>query len=113
MNRVIVVLMATLLVSAQSVQAGVTVGSKAFPESWILSEALARTLRSEGVARVEHRHNLGGTEIVAQALQSGAVDVYPEYTGTIQEVLLHRSGAAAGGANADSMRADVAGSASA
>ena len=108
MNRVIVVLMATLLVSAQSVQAGVTVGSKAFPESWILSEALARTLRSEGVARVEHRHNLGGTEIVAQALQSGAVDIYPEYTGTIQEVLLHRSGAAAGGANADSMRADVA-----
>jgi osmoprotectant transport system permease protein len=108
MKRVIVVLMATLLVSAQTARAEVTVGSKAFPESWILSEALARTLRSEGVARVEHRHNLGGTEIVAQALQSGAVDVYPEYTGTIQEVLLHRSGAAAGGANADSMRADVA-----
>ena len=108
MRRATVVLMATLLVSAQSAQAEVTVGSKAFPESWILSEALARTLRSEGVARVEHRHNLGGTEIVAQALQSGAVDVYPEYTGTIQEVLLHRSGAAGGAASVDTMRASLA-----
>src|SRR6185436_19656989 len=58
----------------------------------------------EGIPRVAHRHNLGGTEIVAQALRSGAVDVYPEYTGTIQEVLLHRSGAA----GPDSMRAELA-----
>jgi osmoprotectant transport system permease protein len=66
----------------------VTVGSKAFPESWILAEALAEAMRSEGVERVEHRNNLGGTEIVFQALRSGGVDVYPEYTGTILEVVL-------------------------
>ncbi|HXF59238.1 MAG TPA: glycine betaine ABC transporter substrate-binding protein, partial [Candidatus Saccharimonadales bacterium] len=35
------------------------------------------------------RNNLGGTEIVFQALRSGAIDVYPEYTGTILEVVLH------------------------
>jgi len=66
----------------------VTVGSKAFPESWVLAEALAEAMRSEGVPEVVHRNNLGGTEIVYQALRSGSVDVYPEYTGTILEVVL-------------------------
>ena len=66
----------------------VAVGSKAFAESWILGDALAAVLRAEGVERVEHRRNLGGTEIVLQALRSGSVDVYPEDTGTIQEVVL-------------------------
>jgi osmoprotectant transport system permease protein len=72
-----------------SAQARVVVGSKAFPESWILSEALAIGLRTEGIPEVSHRNNLGGTEIVFQALRSGAIDVYPEYTGTILEVVLH------------------------
>jgi osmoprotectant transport system permease protein len=69
--------------------AGVTIGSKAFPESWVLGEALAGVMRSEGVAAVAHRSNLGGTEIVFQALRAGSVDAYPEYTGTIDEVILH------------------------
>ena len=86
---------------ARAADREVVVGSKAFPESWILGEALTKAMRAAGVPRATHRHNLGGTEIVAQALRSGAVDVYPEYTGTIAEVLLHRSG----GMGADSMRA--------
>jgi osmoprotectant transport system permease protein len=75
--------------SAASAPAPVTVGSKAFPESWVLAEALAQAIRSEGISDVRHRNNLGGTEIVFQALRSGDVDVYPEYTGTILEVVLH------------------------
>src|SRR5205814_6998192 len=55
----------------------------------VLSETLAKAMRVAGVADVEHRNNLGGTEIVFQALRSGAIDVYPEYTGTILEVVLH------------------------
>src|SRR5204863_551295 len=66
----------------------VSIGSKAFPESWILGEALAGALRGEGLT-VMHRSNLGGTEIVFQALRSGGIDVYAEYTGTILEVILH------------------------
>jgi osmoprotectant transport system substrate-binding protein/osmoprotectant transport system permease protein len=65
-----------------------TIGSKAFPESWILGEALAQLARQSGTVPVEHRSNLGGTEIVYQALKSGRIDVYPEYTGTIAEVIL-------------------------
>ena len=65
----------------------IVVGSKAFPESWILGEAMAKLARGAG-ADVDHRQNLGGTEIVAQALRSGAIDLYPEYTGTLREVVL-------------------------
>src|SRR6185503_4521130 len=50
-----------------------------------------------------HRQSLGGTEIVYQGLRSGQIDVYPEYTGTIAEVLLHRPGA-----TLDSMRSALA-----
>jgi osmoprotectant transport system permease protein len=71
--------------------APVSVGSKAFPESWVLSEALAQRLAGAGLA-VDHRRNLGGTDIAWQALTSGAVDVYPEYTGTIAEVILQTPG---------------------
>ncbi len=70
----------------------VVVGSKAFAESWILADALAAEMRVEGVPRVTHRRNLGGTEIVYQALRSGDIDVYPEYTGTILEVILQTHG---------------------
>ena len=81
---------AALLVTAAAgnSDAAVTIGSKAFPESWNLGEALATIVREEGAEDVVHRHNLGGTEIVFQALRSGEIDVYPEYTGTIQEVIL-------------------------
>lgn len=65
----------------------VAVGSKAFPESWILGEAL-RSLAAASGATAEHRKNLGGTEIVVAALRAGDVDVYVEYTGTIDEVVL-------------------------
>ena len=86
MTRGALLLAALLLPGTAS---AVTVGSKAFPESWVLSETLAQAMRAEGVPDVTHRNNLGGTEIVFQALRSGAIDVYPEYTGTILEVVLH------------------------
>lgn len=69
----------------------VAIGSKAFPESWILAEALAQRARATG-ADVNLRPNLGGTEIVFAALRDGAIDIYPEYTGTISEVILKTGG---------------------
>jgi osmoprotectant transport system permease protein len=67
------------------------VGSKRFTESYILGEIVRRTLEAAGVA-AEHKPGLGNTGILEQALASGAVDVYPEYTGTIVRELLHREG---------------------
>jgi osmoprotectant transport system permease protein len=69
-------------------EASVTIGSKAFPESWVLGEALAALARGAG-ADVDHKRNLGGTEIVFAALASGGIDAYVEYTGTLREVILH------------------------
>ncbi|HEY3268476.1 MAG TPA: glycine betaine ABC transporter substrate-binding protein [Armatimonadota bacterium] len=83
---------AALLGSSVHARPAVTIGSKAFAESWVLGDALAALVRQTGRADVEHRKNLGGTEIVYQALQSGGIDVYPEYTGTIAEVLMKSSG---------------------
>ena len=42
--------------------------------------------------RRSHRQGLGNTGILEQALASGAVDLYPEYTGTIVRELLKREG---------------------
>ena len=50
--------------------------SKAFTESVILGEMAAALARGAGGA-VEHRRQLGGTEVVFRALETGAVDVYP------------------------------------
>ncbi len=82
----------------------VVVGSKAFPESWILGEAVATVAREAG-ARTEHHRGMGATQITYEALASGAIDVYPEYTGTVHEVILH----GAGGANLDGLRVSLEG----
>jgi len=62
------------------------VGSKRFTESFILGEILTQTAATAGPA--EHRQGLGNTAIVLAALRSGAIDVYPEYLGTIDLEIL-------------------------
>ena len=67
------------------------VGSKRFTESYVLGEIIAATLSAAGRPAV-HRQGLGNTGILEQALASGAIDLYPEYTGTIVRELLKRDG---------------------
>jgi len=71
----------------------VVVGSKRFTESYILGEIVRQTLVASGVP-AQHQQGLGNTGILEQALASGAVDVYAEYTGTIARELLKRDVAA-------------------
>ncbi len=63
------------------------VGSKAFTESVILGEMLCHLGRDAG-ASVEHLAELGGTQILWNALVSGEIDAYVDYTGTIREEIL-------------------------
>ena len=64
------------------------VGSKRFTESYILGEIVTQTARTAGPA--EHKQGLGNTAVVLEALKAGAIDVYPEYLGTIDaEILKH------------------------
>jgi osmoprotectant transport system substrate-binding protein len=60
---------------------GVRVGSTNFPEQLVLAEAYAQALEANGYP-VERRLNLGNRDIVAPALESGQIDIYPEYLAT-------------------------------
>jgi osmoprotectant transport system permease protein len=64
------------------------VGSKRFTESYILGEVIARTAQGDPGTQVEHKPGLGNTAILFAALKSGAIDIYPDYTGTIALELL-------------------------
>lgn len=59
------------------------IGSKRFTESYLLGEILAQS--APGAV---HRPGLGNTAILYEALRTGAIDVYPEYTGTIAREIL-------------------------
>jgi glycine betaine/choline ABC-type transport system substrate-binding protein/ABC-type proline/glycine betaine transport system permease subunit len=94
MRRLLRALGSALLAAALSAPAAagtVVVGSKRFTESYIVGEIVRQTLVAAGVA-AEHRQGLGNTAILVEALASGSIDVYPEYTGTIVREILGRSG---------------------
>ena len=63
-------------------------GSKSFTESYILAEVAAQLIEQAGEARAERQVGLGGTGVTYRALESGAIDLYPEYTGTLGRVIL-------------------------
>ena len=65
----------------------VTIGSKVFTEGVILGE-VATQLTMDAGARATHRRQLGGTRILFNALESGELDVYPEYSGTLAQEIL-------------------------
>jgi osmoprotectant transport system permease protein len=77
-----------LLTSAVFAEPMFTVGSKRFTESYILGEILQQTVQHVGEAKGIHKPGLGNTGIVFTALQQKAIDLYPEYTGTIDRELL-------------------------
>lgn len=79
----------TIVVAASSAVAAeepIVVASKNFTEAYILGEAVAQLLESEGF-EVDRKIGLGGTKICYDALVEGDVDVYVEYTGTIAEAI--------------------------
>src|SRR5579872_3232922 len=89
MKRFLIALLALL----PSEQRPVIVGSKPFGESYILAEMFAQLLEARGFT-VERRPGLGATLIAYPALVRGAIDVYPEYTGTGLMTILGDSAAA-------------------
>ncbi len=70
------------------------IGSKRFTESYILAQVLAQAAAPQ--APVQVLQGLGNTAIVYEALRSGAIDLYAEYTGTIDREILQGDAAATG-----------------
>jgi len=60
----------------------VRLGSKIFPEQYILTDMYAMLIRGYTGLQVETKTGLGGTKICFEALQHDRIDLYPEYTGT-------------------------------
>jgi hypothetical protein len=81
----------------------IRIGSKKFTESYVLGEIAARLVRERAGLRVEHRAGMGGTLILWQALRAGAIDAYPEYTGTISQEILKAGGPLSAPAMRDSL----------
>lgn len=59
----------------------IKVGSKEFTEQLLLGKMLVLLLQDAGY-EVEDRTGIGGSPVVRAALESGEIDLYPEYTGT-------------------------------
>jgi osmoprotectant transport system substrate-binding protein len=70
----------------------IVVGSKNFTEQLILGEIVAQHLEARLHQPVERKLDLGGTLLTQQALVSGGIDLYPEYTGTGFTNVLKHSG---------------------
>lgn len=73
----------------------IVVGSKNFTESFVLGELIAQQIEQHTNLKVERRFYLAGTYICQQAILSGRIDIYPEYTGTALTAVLKQR--AAGG----------------
>jgi len=84
----VVALIAGGAASAQTLK----VGSKNFTEQFIVAELYAASLEAAGF-KVERKINLGATLVAHEALRTGAIDLYPEYTGTGATAVMKVQGA--------------------
>src|SRR5262245_32295467 len=86
-----VVLVASMASGGVAAVDTLNVGSKRFTESYILGEIVRQTAERAGTP-ARHKSGLGNTGILYAALSAGAIDIYPEYTGTIARELLKIEG---------------------
>lgn len=71
--------------------ATVRIGSKNFTEQFILGELLAQQIEATTALKVKRDFGLGGTFLCHEAVRSGAIDGYVEYTGTAWTSILKQS----------------------
>jgi len=66
----------------------VVVGAKNFTEQVVLGELLAQEIEAAGAGKVERRFYLAGSYLCQQAMVSGRIDAYVEYSGTALSAIL-------------------------
>ncbi|MCT0231013.1 ABC transporter permease subunit [Synechococcus sp. CS-1324] len=71
-------------------QQTITIGSKSFTEQILLGELLAQQIERHSALRVKRQFSLGGTAICQEAVRSGRIDGYVEYTGTAWTTILRQ-----------------------
>src|SRR4051812_48717482 len=68
----------------------IVLGTKNFGEEFILGQLYKQALQAKGF-KVTYKENIGSTEIIDTALTSGKINMYPEYTGVIVQVVFHKA----------------------
>jgi osmoprotectant transport system permease protein len=86
--KVLTVALGLVLCGGAFAEQTLTVGSKRFTESYILGEIITLSAQRAGETQVSYRPGLGNTGVVYSALTNGEIDLYPEYTGTIEREIL-------------------------
>ncbi|MEM8569284.1 MAG: ABC transporter substrate-binding protein [Pseudomonadota bacterium] len=79
-TRIFAALAAFSMLAAAGASAQVVVSSKIDTEGGVLGNIILQTLNAGGI-ETENRLQLGATPIMRQAIISGEIDIYPEYTG--------------------------------
>src|ERR1700732_2547176 len=86
----IAIALATLWSCTSLAADSIVIGGKIFTESYILGEMAAQTIESSSQVPVTRKLGMGSTGILFEGLKSGAIDLYPDYTGTLAEAILKR-----------------------
>jgi osmoprotectant transport system substrate-binding protein len=68
----------------------VTIGDKNFAEENVLGQLYTQALQAKGFT-VTLKENVGSSEIIYKALESGQIDMYPEYTGTLLSAIAEQT----------------------
>jgi osmoprotectant transport system substrate-binding protein len=84
------VLLAVFAGNAVAAGPPVVLGTKNFSEEYILGQLYKQALEAKGFT-VSYKENIGSTELIDAALTSGKINVYPEYTGVIVQVVFHHA----------------------
>jgi osmoprotectant transport system substrate-binding protein len=88
MVRTACAVLIALLAAGCSSKQRIVVGSKNFTEQVILGELVAQQIERRLGIQVDRKLNLGGTLLAHEAVKSGGIDLYPEYTGTALTAVL-------------------------
>ncbi|NRF95998.1 ABC transporter permease/substrate-binding protein [Paenibacillus frigoriresistens] len=75
-------LLITVTSAIQPKQADIIIGGKVGPEPEILMNMYKILIEENSSLQVDLKPNMGGTTFVYNALTSGSIDIYPEFTGT-------------------------------
>ncbi|MBI9001268.1 ABC transporter substrate-binding protein [Corynebacterium sp. CCM 9185] len=65
----------------------IVIGTANFPESEIIGQIWAETLRNAGF-EVEVKSGIGSRDVYLKALQEGSVDIVPEYSGNLAQYFM-------------------------
>lgn len=80
LSRKLLAAVAALAFTVTGANAQVVVSSKIDTEGGLLGNIISQVLQANGIA-VTEKIQLGGTPVVRQAITTGEIDIYPEYTG--------------------------------